>query len=73
MSDSVRGPMFPRQRDTVPVGRITWSPWRGPAISESATHAKGWECPKCSRVWAPSVTECKPCNSGKAKRSVVTK
>lgn len=21
-----------------------------------------WICPKCSRVWAPFIFECKPCN-----------
>ena len=24
---------------------------------------KGWECPKCGRVYAPSVTECFACNA----------
>ncbi len=24
---------------------------------------KGWECPKCGRVYAPCVTECRSCNS----------
>jgi hypothetical protein len=24
---------------------------------------KGWECPKCSRVYAPSCMECFTCNS----------
>lgn len=23
---------------------------------------KGWECPKCGKVYAPSVDECKHCN-----------
>ena len=22
----------------------------------------GWECPKCGRVFAPTVSECRPCN-----------
>lgn len=22
----------------------------------------GWECPKCHKVWAPSVLECGDCN-----------
>jgi len=26
------------------------------------TENKGWTCPKCSRVWAPSITECLPCS-----------
>jgi len=23
---------------------------------------KGWECPKCGRVWSPYTTSCKHCN-----------
>lgn len=23
---------------------------------------KGWECPKCGRVWGPTVIQCSPCN-----------
>lgn len=26
------------------------------------TADRGWQCPKCSRVHAPFVTECAPCN-----------
>lgn len=26
----------------------------------------GWECPKCHRVFAPTVTECAPCNAAAA-------
>jgi hypothetical protein len=22
----------------------------------------GWECPKCGKIWAPSVEECADCN-----------
>lgn len=25
---------------------------------------KGWECPRCSRVWGPRVGACSPCNQG---------
>jgi hypothetical protein len=24
---------------------------------------QGWECPKCSRVWAPKINACGACNS----------
>lgn len=24
---------------------------------------QGWECPKCHRVYSPTVTECGPCNA----------
>lgn len=24
---------------------------------------KPWICPKCDRVWGPTVTACAPCNS----------
>lgn len=27
----------------------------------------GWTCPKCGRVWAPSVIECGACNKGLAQ------
>lgn len=27
---------------------------------------KGWECPKCERVYGPHVDECKYCSSGLA-------
>lgn len=62
-----------RPRDTaLPVGRVAWGPaYRQPSFTPPCP--KGWECPKCARVWGPSVTECKPCNAGKAKRSIVRK
>lgn len=25
--------------------------------------SKGWECPKCGRVYAPTCMECSKCNS----------
>jgi uncharacterized OB-fold protein len=25
--------------------------------------ASPWTCPKCGRVWGPTVKECEPCNS----------
>lgn len=28
----------------------------------SVTSNKGWECPKCSKVYAPFVPECGKCN-----------
>lgn len=28
---------------------------------------KGWICPKCEKVFAPSVEECKACNEGITK------
>ena len=37
-----------------------------PYYSQTHTNAstnKGWECPKCGRVYAPCVTECVSCNS----------
>jgi hypothetical protein len=24
---------------------------------------QGWECPRCSRVWAPKINACGACNS----------
>lgn len=24
---------------------------------------KGWECPKCARVWAPKINACGACNA----------
>jgi hypothetical protein len=24
---------------------------------------QGWECPKCTRVWAPKITACGACNA----------
>ncbi len=29
---------------------------------------KGWECPKCGRVYAPIVQVCQPCNDAVAAR-----
>ena len=23
--------------------------------------SNGWQCPRCSRIWGPTVTECRPC------------
>lgn len=31
-------------------------------FAESPFIQKGWVCPKCGRVFAPSVTECQYCN-----------
>ena len=28
----------------------------------------GWECPKCGRVWAGTVQQCKPCNDKVAEK-----
>lgn len=28
---------------------------------------QGWTCPKCSKVYAPTVSECHTCNAGVAK------
>jgi len=25
---------------------------------------KGWICPKCGKVWAPYIEECRECNGG---------
>lgn len=30
------------------------------------TQQTGWSCPKCSRVWAPHIAACGPCNQGVA-------
>ena len=27
------------------------------------TMRKGWECPKCGRIWAPWVKDCSYCNN----------
>lgn len=32
-----------------------------PPLSQGDKMNKGWECPKCGRVYAPSVTECYLC------------
>lgn len=29
---------------------------------------KGWECPKCNKVYAPWKSECDSCNEGHPKR-----
>lgn len=26
---------------------------------------KGWECPRCERVWAPKISACGACNIGR--------
>lgn len=30
---------------------------------------KGWECPKCSKVYSPQVEECRACNDARDIRS----
>jgi hypothetical protein len=39
---------------------------RGTAVISSYTyyggHDRGWECPKCLRIYSPSTTECSICN-----------
>lgn len=30
---------------------------------------EGWECPKCKKVWAPSVAECESCSPENANKS----
>ena len=39
--------------------------------------SQGWICPKCSRVWAYYVHECKPCNdevtAGQASSDTTTR
>lgn len=35
-------------------------------INEGFVTPKGWECPKCERIYAPACMECFNCNSKKA-------
>jgi hypothetical protein len=37
-----------------------WWRWE-PPVPEPLPY--GWICPRCGRVWAPSVTECQNCRS----------
>jgi hypothetical protein len=30
----------------------------------SVLEPKGWACPRCNRIWSPTVEECRPCNPG---------
>lgn len=34
------------------------APWPWPATSPD----RGWICPKCGRVWAPTTGQCSACN-----------
>lgn len=33
------------------------------------TKPTGWTCPRCGKVYAPSVTACAPCNSPTAAKA----
>ena len=33
-----------------------------PIISSTITGLNGWECPKCHKIYSPSIEECKNCN-----------
>ena len=39
-----------------------WQPSDTWKIPISTMPQKGWECPKCTRVYGPAVTECWACN-----------
>lgn len=39
-----------------------WHPLSGPAPVNVWPSPRGWECPKCGKVYAPFVAECSKCN-----------
>lgn len=36
--------------------------YNGKWITWTAPIDKGWECPRCNRIYAPNVKQCKKCN-----------
>jgi hypothetical protein len=54
---------WPQYQNGLPTD---WGPYYQPIRQADI----GWTCPKCSRVHAPFVTECAPCND---KAATITK
>jgi len=41
-------------------------------VDDFPIREKGWECPKCERVWAPKIRACGACNTYTPREPVCT-